>query len=430
MEAQRPPRPRWSHPRALRKPRRVLSKHSHVRTAPFPPDRSPTWRNQAVYIEVTDVPIGDELEVAYCSLAGGTQVVAQPQSASEIPGAVPTPTSLQYQYGAVTTNQTILAIPTEFDPDVSGAQPIVSQTSDQLFLQNNATGSFFCDNASNPCAVEIMDIPQNELQDVIQDGLPPATEYSAVGHTAIFPLTFNQGGNGCASSPLMQVDTSYSVEQFLPAAGAATCTGAGGVAVLPTELPSVDDPGCATGSGAHCPISDVINGTVPATFTDDPEDPATLAELKQAGGKFAYIPIAVSGTEIAFSGAAGVTVEGNSTIFPLQSYDLTPAQAAGIIAQLWSSPVAGLGTPNDDVSASCRARHSARKQCKPLRNSCWRKQRMGVRPTWRCLKRGQWWRKTSPSARTLMVLPTTLHRVLDRSLGVRRYITATRDMRF
>ncbi len=52
--------------------------------------------------------------------------------------------------------------------------------------------------------------------------------------------------------------------------------------------------------------TDVIDGNVPATFTDDPQDPATLAELQKAGGKFAYIPISVSSTEIAFVGEAGV----------------------------------------------------------------------------------------------------------------------------
>ena len=36
---------------------------------------------------------------------------------------------VQYQYGTVTSNQTILAIPTEYDPDIPGANPIVSQTS-------------------------------------------------------------------------------------------------------------------------------------------------------------------------------------------------------------------------------------------------------------------------------------------------------------
>ena len=87
------------------------------------------------------------------------------------------------------------------------------------------------------------------------------------------------------------------------------------------------------------------------TFTDDPEDPATLAEEKQAGGKFAYIPIALSGTEIAFEGGAGIAIQGNATDFALDSYRLTPAMAAGIMTQQWTAATAGLGVPNDDVCA-------------------------------------------------------------------------------
>ena len=140
------------------------------------------------------------------------------------------------------------------------------------------------------------------------------------------------------------------MEQFLPAAGEATCSGADGVAVLPTSEPSVDDPSCQSTGLSHCPITDVISGTVPATFTDDPNDPATVAELKAAGGKFAYIPIAVSSTEIAFEGQAGRTGVA-ATTYPLSSYNLTPAQTAGIMTQEWTSPVASLFLPEDDLCA-------------------------------------------------------------------------------
>ena len=320
--------------------------------------------SEAVYVEVTGVPIGDELEVAYCSLAGGTQVVAQPQCASQEPPnqeddetAVPEPQ--EYEYYAVSTNETVVSVPTEYDPDIVGGNPLISQTGDQAYggdgMQAGTAGSFFCDNQNNPCGVEVMDIPATDLTFVNQAGVPPSPQYSAVGHTDIFPVTFGQGGSGCGSAPVMQVDASYSVEQFIPAAAAATCTGPGGVAALPTELYSVDDPGCTTGAGTTCPIEDVINANTPVTFTDDPEDAATLAELKAGGGKFAYIPIAVSATEIAFGGDAG----SGSVVFGLSSYQLTPAQAAGIMTQFWNSATASGGNPNDDVCAEL----SGKAQC-------------------------------------------------------------------
>jgi hypothetical protein len=311
--------------------------------------------SEAVYVQVTGVQKGDELEVAYCSLAAGTQVVAEPECASEEPpnaqdDSVPVPQPQQYEYYAVSSNVTVVSIETQLDPDIPGSPSIIAQTGDQAINQNNATSSFFCDNASNPCGVEVMDIPQSQLGDVNQAGVPPLPDYSAIGHTVIFPVTFSQGGNGCGSAPIMQVDASYSAAQFIPAAGAATCTDSTGVAALPTELNSVDDPGCSSGAGTSCPIEDVIDGNTPVTFTDDPEDPATQAELHAAGGKFALIPIAPSATEIAFAGEAGVT--GVSTVvFGLSSYNLTPAQAAGIMTQTWGSTTAGGGKPDDDICA-------------------------------------------------------------------------------
>ncbi len=310
--------------------------------------------NQAVYVDVSGVPIGDDLEIAYCSIAGtGTAPQAEPNCASESYAPAQqtyTTEPEQYQYGTVTSTDTVLSMETQFDPDIAGASPIVSETGSQLDAGTHQFGQFFCDNGSNGCAIEVMDIPQVDIvQDVSQNGFPPNDSFDAIAptNTVIFPLTFNEGGSGCGSAPVLSVDASYSATQFLPAAGEATCTGPDGVAAVPTELPSVDDPGCTSGGGASCPIEQLINGTVPATFTDDPEDPATLAELKAAGGNFAYIPIALSATEIAFSGVANE----NGTNFPLDSYQLTPAQAAGIMTQLWTAPVASGGNPNDDLCA-------------------------------------------------------------------------------
>jgi hypothetical protein len=328
-------------------------------------------QNQSVYIEVTGVPVGDILEVAYCSLVGGT--AAEPQCAAQIPQypngnppgtlpeeGTPAPQAMQYQYGTVTSTTTVLAMPTEYDPDTPGNSPIVSQTGDQFYRpdENGIEGSFFCDNGANPCAVEVMDIPQGDALDVSGDGFPPqppdvGNGYSAAGLTAIFPLTFSPGASGCGSAPLMQVDASYSAAQFLPAAAEATCNGPGGVAPIATVLPSVDNPGCASGTYiAGCPIYDVIDGDDPVSFTDDPEDPATQAEEKAAGGKLAYIPIAASATEIAFTGGAGE--EAGQSFYPLDSYQLTPAQAAGIMTQLWTQPFATVDV-NDDVCAQLPA---------------------------------------------------------------------------
>ena len=325
-------------------------------------------QNESLYVQATGLPTGDELEVAFCSLAQGDQPVAEPNCAANIPAppgctifgtALPcsaTGNQLAYQYTLVTGGSDIVTIGSELDPSGQGDDPLVSQTADEF--DNGATGTFFCDDGPDPCGIEVMDIPQDQVgQAFIANGFPPRASFASTSqNTVIFPLSWASTAAGCGSSPVLGVDTSYSAEEFLPAAAQSTCNGANGVAVLPTELSSTDDSGCSSGGGTSCPINDLVTGSVPVTFTDDPEDPATLAELKQAGGKFAYIPIAVSATEIAFQASAGIQLSGSKTTFPIDSYQLTPAMAAGVMTQLWTSPVSQSGDTDDDLCGQISGR--------------------------------------------------------------------------
>ncbi len=332
-------------------------------------------QGQAVYVNINGLESGEQVALGMCSLTSGTTPVSDPQCASYLPPSPtcvppdcnPTSSPLEWQYavGAGGDSPTVLSIGTEFDPNIQDATPIVSQNV-AGYVAPGVFGSFFCDNGpTDPCGIEVIDLGPTSGTGaqgyVIGDGYPPAGQGGAfenvpptgpggstTANTVIIPLNWASTGNGCQSAPIMQVDASYSVSQFLPAAGGATCTGPDGVAVLPTSLPSVDDATCQSTGVTHCPITDVINGNAPATFTDDPNDPTTLAELQQAGGKFAYIPIAVSSTEIAFEGQTGRTGVGAIT-YPLSSYNLTPAQTAGIMTQLWTSPIAQLFLPQDDL---------------------------------------------------------------------------------
>ena len=318
-------------------------------------------QNQAVYVDVTGLPAGDDIGLAYCSLAQGDQVQANPTCASRIPPppgcTVPgggqcsdTNSPVEWQYGRTISNDTLVSIATSYDPNIPGATPITSQTSQQF--PSGVFGQFFCDNSADPCGIVVTDISVAGLGAVIADGFPPKPNSGfamSASNTVVIPITFNPGGTGCGSAPVVPVDAAYSAAQFLPAAAAATCSGPGGVAVLATDLPSVDDSACSTGAGTHCPITDVTAGNVLATFTDDPEDPATLLQLQKAGGKFAYIPISVSSTEIAFLGAAGVPTSGSGYAIPLHTYRLTPAQVAGVLTHVWTTPVAQSTSPEDDL---------------------------------------------------------------------------------
>jgi hypothetical protein len=317
-------------------------------------------QDQSVYVQVAGLTTGDEVAVAFCSVGQDQPPVAEPNCASSIPpppgcttqsggNCSNTASPLEWQYSIVASGQVTLSIGTELDPAGQGDDPIVSQTADEFV--NDTNGSFFCDDGPDYCAIEVIDISSTEAgQAVIGNGYPPRPAFSSTPqNTEIFPLSWASTAGGCGSAPLLEVDTSYSAQQIIPAAAEATCNGTGGVAVLATALASTDDKGCTTGTGTNCPINDVAAGTVPVTFTDDPEDRHTLAELKKLGGKFAYIPIAVSATEIAFLGAAGIDVSGSTTEFPIDTYEMTPAMVAGVMTQLWNSPDAVVFSPNDDL---------------------------------------------------------------------------------
>ena len=95
-------------------------------------------QGQAAYIQVDNIPQGDEVGIGFCSLAGGSQVTPEPKCASSIPpqpgctifgSPCPNTSSPQeWVYGTVISSETLLSIGTDFDPNVTGANPIVSQT--------------------------------------------------------------------------------------------------------------------------------------------------------------------------------------------------------------------------------------------------------------------------------------------------------------
>ena len=294
--------------------------------------------DQAVYVEVTGVPVGDELEIAYCSLAGtGTEIEAQPQcsgtsvrSDNQPRDAEPT----EYVYVDVASNQTILSIPTDYDPTFpatagsSGEETIQRVRSTGLRGPRPVRRVFFCDNAANPCGVEVMDIPCGRRH---AGRSPTCAGYSPLGHAVIFPVTFSQSGNGCGSAPDMAVDASYSVDSSCRPPGRPRATMPGALSCCRRN--------CSRWTVRAAPPAEV---RVPDRRRHRRERPRHLhrrsggpgdpRRVKAAGGKFAYIPIAVSATEIATLGGAGFD---GASRFRLDSYQLTPAPAAGVMTQQW-----------------------------------------------------------------------------------------------
>jgi hypothetical protein len=259
-------------------------------------------------------PCLDQATLAFCPLplAASTQDYAkcadgQPKGSiySDLtPASVPADAS-----GSLNTSE-----PTAFDPSGPGATPI-----DWNYL--NATGAlplpggFFCD-ATHPCGLVVID-SQNPVP---TDGvLSLAGPLTASNHT-VFPLTFANLTSGCpASNAEIIAYSSYSVQQFVPAAVESTCNGPSGVTALNNPLDT------------QSAVGQFGSGQTPVAFTDEPD--AGFASSALTGKSYEYVPVAVSSTVVAFQAFDG---SGANSV-PRASYDLTPNMVAGLITNAYTA---------------------------------------------------------------------------------------------
>ncbi|HLG91462.1 MAG TPA: hypothetical protein VKY15_00590 [Acidimicrobiales bacterium] len=166
--------------------------------------------------------------------------------------------------------------------------------------QNTGT-TFFCDNGPDNCALDI----------VVPDGKAPNP-----ANTATVPVSFLPAQSPCPpSAPQISTMTSYSTERIMPFVNLVNCQGA---------APVVNS-FVATGSAAVA--QGVASGQAAVGFTDDPEDPATQQALSSSGHHFAFIPVALSATVVAFA----AHMRANGLDVPLQSFNLTPNMVAGLV---------------------------------------------------------------------------------------------------
>ena len=206
---------------------------------------------------------------------------------------------------AANANLSQVSIPVFFDAAGSGDDPLPSH---DVLNANGAGKGFFCDNTNSPCAVEVTE----ELGTNIGNGPPDSTS-----NTLVFPINFRTQSTGCPKAdPVLNTDSSFSLEHFMPPAVDASCKGAHGVVALNTATDNLSD------------ISDLTHGGVQIAFVDDPGDPKIQSAL--AGKPYAYIPVAVSATVVSFLAGQEFSSFG-SVSYPLSSYNLTPNMLAGLI---------------------------------------------------------------------------------------------------
>jgi hypothetical protein len=267
---------------------------------------------QYVFLALSNFPAGDTARVAYCPTTDPVTIVADPQCGrGPFLGTVLSPSVLPVQ-----ANGTLLAsFPTEVDASGQGNAPI-SANQIVTSVPPVPPATFFCDNGPDYCAIEVTD-------DGPGVGLGAGNPDDTAANTLIIPITFASSSGGCpASDPLLFTDSAFSLEHFIPPAVDSTCGGATGVA----------DANTATNSEEV--VSDFASGGSQIVFTDDPDDPAQVADLE--GEQYAFIPVAVSATVVAF--LAGDSQPAQRVAYPVSSYNLTPNMVAGLITSNYTAP--------------------------------------------------------------------------------------------
>jgi len=264
---------------------------------------------QYLYLTATNFDPTGSIRVAFCSAVGST---SDPNCLTGVwETQALTPTTVPVTDEPSTSNLTSLSYPVFYDPAGEGNSQIPSH---DLTNTHGTEPAFNCDNGANPC--ELIVTAEAGQGNAVGNG-PDVT----AANSAVIPLTFATQSTGCPSTdPQIQVESSFSLLHFIPAAVDATCGAKGGV----TALNTANDDATV--------VKDFASGSTTLAFVDNAADASQLAAL--LGKSYAYIPIALSGTTESF--LAGESNQGQN--FPINQYDLTPNMVAGLLTSLYQSP--------------------------------------------------------------------------------------------
>ncbi len=270
--------------------------------------------DQYVYVTATNFDPSDFVRVAFCSATGST---TDPQCLNGVWETQQlTPASVGVNSDTSTGNETSLSYPVFLDPSGEGNAPIPSHD----LVNKTGTGKgFYCDATTDPCDLVV-------TAEKASDGSNGPLISSQ--NSAVVPLEYASQSGGCpATDPTVDVENSYSLEHFIPAADEATCDSSTGV--IASYL-SNDDTSV---------VKDFAAGNDTVSFVDNVSDESQLADL--LGTSYAYIPIALTGTTEAFLAEDS----DNGSIFPINNYDLTPNMVSGLLTSLYQTPAGILTQP-------------------------------------------------------------------------------------
>lgn len=264
---------------------------------------------QYVYLALSNFPPGDTVRIAYCSSDGSDAIDPDPYCATTTPSGI----KLSKRFIEIGEDGTTNAsTPVAFDPPGQDNPPLSAVP---LVQNGNPSGTFFCDNGPDFCEIVVTD-------DGTSTGAGPT---DSTTNTVVVPLTFSAGASACPTTdPQLFSDSSFTVEQLVPAMVQATCAQKNGVVGLNTATNTAQE------------IGDLTSGGTPVAFSDDPWDAQLDAPLTGGSTSFAYIPVALSATAVAFLGGAPDESQ-PGIVFPIAKYNMTPNMVAGALTTTYEA---------------------------------------------------------------------------------------------
>jgi hypothetical protein len=256
--------------------------------------------NQWVYVNGYGFAPGSVLHILYCSdakpLTVGSPLCVTNASATIAQGVYVTKA---LSNGEVEFSFQVAQASTVNAP-LTGTEPGVTPV---------RSGTFLCDTAT-PCSVDVTNLGNGSVSPL------PTPK-----NTAVLPVSFAPATNGCGSSATsVTTESEFGIELILPIVSRDSCK---------TSRPVLAFNAAFDGYQALAALNE---GTAEVAFTDDPEATDQQDLLKQ--GNFKLIPVALTANVIGFRGEALQ----NSNFFPLNTLDLTPTMAAGMLTGIYTSP--------------------------------------------------------------------------------------------
>jgi hypothetical protein len=266
--------------------------------------------SQYVFVDLYDFPAGDAPAVWYC--ADSRTMAKGPPLCSTGPGPLQLP-----QIGSDGTAFVNYQVE---ERGVEGNSPFSGEVPGEA----GSTGSFFCDDGADPCAL-----------DVVDQGLDgQATPDSA--NTAVVPVSFVASSSGCAKGAVVSSESDFGIEGLLTEVAPAACSG-------PAPAVPVN-----TAENSMSAVEALASGTVQIAFTDDPQATDEQGALDQSKNHYDYIPVAASADVVGFSANDAETTR-PLVAYPDTSFELTPNMVAGLISLQYSAP----GTADPVSGVSC-----------------------------------------------------------------------------